>query len=194
MSQIITKDFHGSNLRIILIEDKEWFFAKDVAELLGYSNPQKAIRDHCNNQSTFQDFFKVNESFTLDLQPILGNSWKQNKIIPESDVWRLIIKSKLPEAEKVENWIMETVLPQIRKTGSYQTQKESPQQKLEKFRFATELYGLTETVFKKFGNLSKKELAIKTSKVVTENTGIDFLEMFGEFPKKKSLVLKTVSH
>jgi hypothetical protein len=43
----------------------------------------------------------------------------QTKLIPEPDVWRLIIKSRLPEAEKVENWIMEEVLPSIRKTGSY---------------------------------------------------------------------------
>ncbi len=48
----------------------------------------------------------------------------QIKLILEGDVWRLIIKSRLPEAEKIEEWIMEEVLPSIRKTGSYSTQKQ----------------------------------------------------------------------
>ncbi|MEB5927666.1 phage antirepressor, partial [Enterococcus faecalis] len=41
------------------------------------------------------------------------------KVIPESDIYRLVIKSNLPNAEQFEEWVMEEVLPQIRKTGSY---------------------------------------------------------------------------
>ena len=132
MSKIITKDFHGSNLRIVLIENKECFIAKDVAELLGYKKTADAISQHCKKQISFEEILKLGKTPTLDLQPYLGNSWKQTKIIPESDVWRLIIKSKLPNAEKIEKWIFEDVLPQIRKTGSYQIQpqKEFLQQRL----------------------------------------------------------------
>jgi hypothetical protein len=59
----------------------------------------------------------------LNLAPLLGNSWKQTKVIQESDIWRLILKSKLPDAEKIEEWIMEEVLPSIRKNGFYITEK-----------------------------------------------------------------------
>ncbi|EJF06482.1 prophage antirepressor, partial [Thiovulum sp. ES] len=67
---------------------------------------------------------------TLKLDP-------QTRIIPEPDVWRLIIKSRIPEAEKIEEWIFEEVLPEIRKTGSYsiekkiETEKLTPQKSLE---------------------------------------------------------------
>lgn len=94
MSQIITKDFHGSNLRIILIEDKEFFIAKDVAELLGYKRTRDAIAQHCKNDVSFDKILEVSKIDTLDLQSILGNSWQQTKVIPESDVLRLILKSK----------------------------------------------------------------------------------------------------
>jgi hypothetical protein len=45
----------------------------------------------------------------------------QTKLIPESDLWRLIIKSNMPEAVKIEAWVMEEVLPSIRKSGGYGT-------------------------------------------------------------------------
>ena len=125
MNKIITKDFHGSSIRIIIIDKKEWFIAKDIANILRYSDTKRAVQQHCKNQKSFNDFFKGGNMSPLDLQSILGNSWKQTKIIPESDVWRLIIKSTMPEAEKIEKWIMEDVLPSIRKTGSYSISQNS---------------------------------------------------------------------
>lgn len=83
--------------------------AKDVAEVLGYSNPQKAVRDHCKGA----EMFKENGSFTLTKSPY-GVS-----IIPERDLYRLIMRSKLPSAERFEEWVVAEVLPQIRKTGGY---------------------------------------------------------------------------
>ena len=125
MSRIITKDFHGSNLRIILIESKEFFIAKDVAELLGYSNTNKAVQDHCRKMTNLKIILNDNNPLPLNISDVeiyrklLGNKWATIQLIPESDIWRLIIKSQMPEAEKVEKWIFEDVLPQIRKTGSY---------------------------------------------------------------------------
>jgi prophage antirepressor-like protein len=81
--------------------------AIDIAKVLGYVNPQKAVRDHCKNV----DAVGVNDSFTLDPQTI---------IIPERDVYRLIMRSKLPSAEKFEEWVVGDVLPSIRKTGKYE--------------------------------------------------------------------------
>ena len=125
MNEIITKDFYGSSIRIIIIDGKEYFIAKDVAKILGYKRSADAISQHCKNSMSFQQILEIGKSPTLDLQLILGNSWKQTKVIPESDVWRLIIKSTMPEAEKIEKWIMEDVLPSIRKTGSYSISQNS---------------------------------------------------------------------
>ena len=55
---------------------------------------------------------------------------QEYSLIPESDVWRLIIRSKLPQAEAIERWIMDDVLPSIRKTGTYSVPKQPTQQKL----------------------------------------------------------------
>jgi prophage antirepressor-like protein len=195
MFQIITKDFHGSSIRVIIINGKEYFVAKDIAELLGYLNTSKAVQDHCKKATNLKEILTDNESLPLDkttIEPyrkLFGNSWHQTKLIPESDVWRLVIKSRLPEAEKIEQWIMEDVLPQIRKTGSYQIQQpteKSLKQKVEDLELAVKHYENLEKMFKKFGNFSKRELAEKTSNSVFLETGIDFLKMFGGFPKDKN--------
>ena len=77
--------------------------AKDVAEALAYTNPQKAIRDHCKSPK----MLKQNDSFSL-VVPSRGL-----QIINRRDVFRLIMKSHLPEAEQFEEWVwdvIETVL------------------------------------------------------------------------------------
>lgn len=99
--------------RIIDRDGEPWFVAKDVASILGYSNPQKAIRDHCKAAEKVG----VNETFTLDPQTI---------VIPERDLYRLIIRSKLPTAERFEEWVFGEVLPSIRKTGGYQIGRGTP--------------------------------------------------------------------
>ena len=187
MNDIITKDFHGSKIRLIIIDGKEWFFAKDIAEILGYLKTRNAITQHCKNAINFSEILNRPNLGQLDLQPFLGNAWKQIKIIPESDVWRLVVKSTLPEAQKVEKWIFEEVLPQIRKTGSYsisQPPKISIKQRTEDLEYAFKQYEIFETAFTKFGNLSKRELAEKTSNSVFQETGIDFLKMYGGFQKE----------
>ncbi|MCD8490651.1 MAG: hypothetical protein LRY51_01410, partial [Geovibrio sp.] len=83
-----------------------WFVAKEVAVALGYTNPQKAIRDHCKG---------VNETFT----PSKGGN-QLTKIIPESDLYRLILRSKLPQAEAFQDWVTSEVLPSIRKTAIHE--------------------------------------------------------------------------
>jgi anti-repressor protein len=94
-------------LEVIMINDKPYFPATDCARILGYTNPQKAIRDHCKG---------VNETVT----PINGINQTKN-YIPEGDLYRLIIRSNLPSAERFEAWVMEEVLPSIRKHGAYMT-------------------------------------------------------------------------
>ena len=93
------------NLEILIVDGIEYFPATDSAKMLGYANPQKAIRDHCKG---------VNEMVT----PTKGGQQKKN-YITEGNLYRLIINSKLPQAEKFESWVFDEVLPQIRKTGQY---------------------------------------------------------------------------
>lgn len=99
-------NFEGFDVRVVLIDGEPWFSARDVAEGLGYSNPQKAVRDHCKSPRPVG----VNDSFTL------GPS---ANIIPERDVYRLVMRSKMPQAERFEEWVVSEVLPSIRKTGGY---------------------------------------------------------------------------
>lgn len=81
------------------------FCGKDVAEALGYTNPRKALIDHCKGG---------NELVT----PSFGGPQKM-KFIKEADIYRLVMRSKLPEAESFQDWVCEVVLPQIRRTGGY---------------------------------------------------------------------------
>jgi prophage antirepressor-like protein len=106
-ANLIPFDFDGTAVRGLNIDGDPWFVAKDVADALGYANPQKAIRDHCKGARPVG----VNESFTLD---------PQTTIIPERDLYRLVMRSKLPAAERFEDWVVGDVLPAIRKTGRYE--------------------------------------------------------------------------
>lgn len=86
-------------------DGKVLFCGKDVATALGYSNPRKALADHCKG---------VTKCDTLT------NGGKQElSFIPESDIYRLTFSSKLPNAEKFTDWIAEEVIPSIMRTGSY---------------------------------------------------------------------------
>ena len=88
------------------------FKANDVALALGYTNPQKAVRDHCKG---------VNVLFTPTENQYGTVVNQPTKYISESDVYRLVMRSKLPEAEKFQDWVCEDVLPSIRKHGAYMT-------------------------------------------------------------------------
>lgn len=106
----IFKNTEFGEIGVLVIDGREYFPATDCAKILGYKNPQKAIREHCKG---------VNEMVT----PSAGGSQKKN-FITEGNLYRLIVKSKLPEAEKFESWIFDEVLPQIRQTGGYIPVKE----------------------------------------------------------------------
>ena len=103
--QIFSNEEFGE-VRTILKGEEIRFVANDVARALGYTNPSKATKDHCKKA----EMIWGNDS--------LGRR-QEFKTIPESDLYRLIIKSKLESAEKFEVWVFEEVLPSIRKHGGY---------------------------------------------------------------------------
>lgn len=92
-------------VRTMVINNNPYFCASDVAKALGYSNTRDAVSRHCKG---------------VVKSDIPTNSGVQIvSFIPEGDIYRLIMKSKLPSAEKFESWVVDEVLPTIRKTGGY---------------------------------------------------------------------------
>nr|DAT17777.1 MAG TPA: repressor domain protein [Caudoviricetes sp.] len=103
----IFKNEEFGEVRTVEIEGKPYFCGSDVAKALGYTNPNKAVNDHCRD-------------ITKCSTPISGKIQEIN-FIPEGDLYRLIVSSKLPTAEKFEHWVFDEVLPSIRKHGLYAT-------------------------------------------------------------------------
>lgn len=95
-------------LEVMMIDGKEHFPATEVARILGYKNPKDAVQRHCRWVAKH------------DL-PHPQNPDKQIQVnfIPEGDLYRLIIRSKLESAERFERWVFDEVLPDIRKHGVY---------------------------------------------------------------------------
>ena len=102
--QIFNNEEFGS-VRTITKDNKTYFVGNDVAKALGYSETAKAIRTHCKGVSE------------MDI-PTNGGV-QTMKMITEGDIYRLVIKSQLPQAEKFESWVFDNILPSIRKNGGY---------------------------------------------------------------------------
>ena len=110
MNAITTWNFEDNTVRTLTIDSEPYFVGKDVATILGYANPQKAIRDHVDEEDR-----TVNESFTVN-----GTA---ATLINESGIYALILGSKLPKAKKFKRWVTSEVLPSIRKHGLYATEE-----------------------------------------------------------------------
>lgn len=92
-------------LSVLEIDDRMYFPATACAKKLGYENPQQAVRLHCKGVLKFST-------------PTDGGMQEINHI-PEGDLYRLIVHSKLPSAERFEKRGFDEVLPSIRQTGGY---------------------------------------------------------------------------
>lgn len=103
----IFKNEEFGEVRTVEIEGKPFFCGSDVAKALGYAIPSKAVNTHCKGVS------KMEAPTNGGVQELL--------FIPEGDLYRLIVSSKLPTAEKFEHWVFDEVLPSIRKHGLYAT-------------------------------------------------------------------------
>ena len=105
-------------IRVLEIENEPWFVGRDIATVLGYSNPPKAVRTHVDEEDK-----GVNEMDTPGgKQKII--------VINESGLYSLILSSKLPNAKKFKRWVTSEVLPTLRKTGSYAKAPTDPRQLL----------------------------------------------------------------
>lgn len=111
MNELQLFNFEENEVRTLLINGEPYLVGSDVAKILGYSNPNKAIRDHVDEED------KLTERFVLSGQN------REAIVINESGVYALVFSSKLPDAKRFKRWVTSEVLPQIRKTGSYATQQ-----------------------------------------------------------------------
>ena len=103
-------------LGVMLIDGKEWFPATQCARILGYTNPRKAIIDHCKEEGVTK---RDGVSYTTNQYGVTSQQITEIKYINEGNLYRLIVSSKLPQAEKFERWVFDEVLPSIRHNGGY---------------------------------------------------------------------------
>lgn len=103
-------EFEGNQVRILSDEKGEpWFVAKDVCDILGYTNASKAISDHVDSEDKL-----YNESLSS-----LGQ--RGGWLVNESGLYSLVLSSKLPTAKEFKRWVTHEVLPSIRRHGAYAT-------------------------------------------------------------------------
>lgn len=98
-------------VRMFVQDGKTWFCGTDIATSLGYSNPRKAILNHCKSHGVTN----------RDVIDSMGRT-QQMKFINEGNIYRLTAKSQMPKADEFESWIFDDVIPSVIKTGNYSIQ------------------------------------------------------------------------
>lgn len=106
MKDVSIFKYDSREIRTVDVEGETFWVAKDVCDILGYNNVSQTLEDHCKGIS-----------IRYPLQTAGGT--QEFRVINEPDLFRLIIKSQLPSAERFERWVFEEILPSIRKTGQY---------------------------------------------------------------------------
>ena len=163
-------------VRVVEYNGEPWFVASDVARILGYERPNDAVSTHCK---------KVNK-FSYGDAPKGAQPYN---IIPESDVYRLVMRSHLTKAVEFQDWVVEDVLPSIRKTGGYsmagaKAEREAP------------IQGEVEAailIFKAAG-IQGNQLALAADKYYKRRIGVSALESAGlelVAPQQKQLLTPT---
>ncbi|MGN7614133.1 BRO family protein [Magnetococcales bacterium HHB-1] len=181
IGMIIPFEFESNQVRVVTDEQGEpWFVAKDVAEVLGYSKPENAVSRHCKSPTT---------------TPKQGGGVLN--IIPERDVYRLIFRSKLPQAEQFENWVVGEVLPSIRKTGHYQASEktETQQQPASNMKSISSMSEMADEFcaalrIAEAVGLDKRASALAANMAMKNTTGIDCLALLrkpGFVPEPENL-------
>ncbi|KOR31068.1 hypothetical protein TI05_13095 [Achromatium sp. WMS3] len=110
--ELITFLFQNTFIRVLLIGDAIWFIASDVAKALGYANPQDAVKKHCKHTKLLNSLDCANRAVYINQK--LNSLDPKIKIIPESDFYRISVKTRKSEAETLIDWVSDTVIPTIR--------------------------------------------------------------------------------
>lgn len=165
-TNLIPFQFEGQDLRVVQFQSKTLFCARDVAMMLAYADPAQAYKYHCKSLILLSSV-QLTELEWPNPNP------RGAYFIPEPDVYRLIVKSTKPEAERFEKWVFEEVLPTIRQQGSYEIPKQSS--------------GSDQTIYKSAADRLEQEIRVgkllevplhivqqESVKLVCRDTGVDF--------------------
>lgn len=110
MNQFEVFNFENNQVRTVVVNEYLYFIGKDVAEILGYERPAKAILDHVDEDDKDE----------VPIQDSIGRM-QNTPVINESGLYSLILSSKMPSAKKFKRWVTSEVLPKLRKHGLYAT-------------------------------------------------------------------------
>ena len=113
MKNQVFKNAEFGQIRTCMVKGETYFVGKDVASALGYANPQKAIRDHVDDED------KLGERI------VQSGRNRQALVINESGLYSLILSSKLDSARRFKRWVTSEVLPAIRKNGRYELEQQN---------------------------------------------------------------------
>ena len=109
MNEVQLFNFENHEVRSLLLNNEPWFVGKDVADVLGYKNPNDALSKHVDSE----------DKDVIAIRDTIGRNQKLVSI-NESGLYSLVLSSKLPSAKKFKRWVTSEVLPALRKTGQYQ--------------------------------------------------------------------------
>lgn len=151
MEEIKLFKFEGNEVRALKINDEPYFVGKDVAEILGYALPTKAIQDHVDKEDQRSEIVNKSQFFQN------GTGFTNIDLITESGVYSLIFSSKLPKAKKFKRWVTSEVLPAIRKHGVYMTDQKA-------FDVVHNKNGLAELLRQAADQLKSKDIQIEEMK------------------------------
>jgi anti-repressor protein len=129
-------------VRTVVVDDVPYFVGRDVAEILGYSNFAKAIRDHVDDED------KLTERIVLSGQN------REVGVINESGLYSLILSSKMPNAKKFKRWVTSEVLPAIRNNGMYMTDNKA-------YQFTHDPSALSDLLIQAGEQLKAKDIVIQ---------------------------------
>lgn len=118
MNDLAVFNFDNNSITAVIYEGKPAFVAMDVARALGYLRPADALKQHCKSLIKI----KYGEMQCLGFEPIPQGV----TLIHESDVYRLVMRSKLESAERFQDWVVEEVLPALREEGCYSVRPKLP--------------------------------------------------------------------
>lgn len=167
--QIFNSNEFGQ-VRTLEIEGKIYFVGKDIAKALGYKNTNDAINRHCKGVVKHEGL-KINGI--------------EVSLIPEGDLYRLIVNSKLPNAEKFESWVFDEVLPTIRQTGEYEI-KSTKDKYISEIDIAKAELSLVEVTAKLLNLNDSSKLALATN--IYENHNIP-TNLLPQYTKSKDRIL-----
>lgn len=167
MSNLIPFRFEDFEVRVVTIDGEPWFVATDVARALGYARPADAVAAHVDAED---------QNTTAIRSRNRGNP--NHTIINESGLYALILGSELESAKRFKRWVTSEVLPEIRRTGSYNTPYNPIADKLQ-------VLDLCRNVIERLPGVDQTILAAQFLTAIAENTGIDTESMRQALPPLK---------